>query len=67
MCSVCDTWSREAVTKVHCSTDQICPDTDENGQLLFPDPRTGEPINFNFLPTYASTGLGVMAHTVQVG
>ncbi|CAE7457216.1 unnamed protein product, partial [Symbiodinium microadriaticum] len=61
------TWKREALTKVHCSTDQKCNDVDEEtGELKYPDPRTGEPINFNFLPTYASEGLGVMAHTVQV-
>ena len=34
--------------------------------MKYPDPRTGEPINFNFLPTYADAGLGVMPHTVQV-
>ncbi|CAE7424544.1 unnamed protein product, partial [Symbiodinium microadriaticum] len=30
------------------------------------DPRTGDPINFNFLPAYAHSSLGVMPHTVQV-
>mmetsp|Transcript_23430 Transcript_23430/g.34391 ORF Transcript_23430/g.34391 Transcript_23430/m.34391 type:complete len:824 (-) Transcript_23430:274-2745(-) len=59
-------WKREALTKVHCSTDQYCEDVNENGELKYPDPRTGEPINFNFLPTYASEGLAVMPHTVQV-
>lgn len=44
--------------KVHCSTDQTCPDV--------PDPRTGEPINFNFLPVYAGSRLGVMPHQVQL-
>jgi len=52
------TWGREAAIKVHCSTGQQCKD--------FPDPRTGEPINFNFLPTYATPALGVFPHTVQV-
>ena len=32
----------------------------------YPDPRTGEPINFNFLPTYATAALGVYPHTIQV-
>lgn len=50
-------YGREVAVKVHCSTGQKCPD--------FPDPRTGEPINFNFLPTYADPALGVMPHTVQ--
>jgi hypothetical protein len=60
-------WQRDALTKVHCSTDQYCDDIDEStGALKYPDPRTGEPINFNFLPTYASNKLGVMPHTVQV-
>jgi hypothetical protein len=52
------TWGREAAIKVHCSTGQHCND--------FPDPRTGEPLNFNFLPTYATPALGVFPHTVQV-
>lgn len=51
-------WGKEAGVKVHCSTGQVCPD--------FPDPRTGEPINFNFLPTYAIPELGVFPHTIQV-
>ena len=38
----------------------------DTGAYKYPDPRTGEPINFNFLPTYADAGLGVMPHTVQV-
>ena len=52
------TWGREAGIKVHCSTGQFCKD--------FPDPRTGKPINFNFLPTHTHPGLGVFPHTVQV-
>lgn len=43
--------------KVHASTGQYAED--------FPDPKTGEPINFNFLPHYADSRLGVMPHTVQ--
>jgi hypothetical protein len=43
--------------KVHASTGQAA----EN----FADPNTGEPINFNFLPHYADSRLGVLPHTVQ--
>jgi hypothetical protein len=46
------------IPQVHCSTGQKCDN------IL--DPRTGEPINFNFLPTYAHPGMGVFPHTVQV-
>ncbi len=46
-----------AYIKVHASTGQYADD--------FPDPRTGEPINFNFLPHFADERLGVMPHTVQ--
>lgn len=51
------TWGREVAVKVHCSVGQVCED--------YPDLRTGEAINFNFLPTHASRSMGVMAHTVQ--
>jgi hypothetical protein len=51
-------WGKEALVKVHCSTNQQCSN--------FVDPRTGDPLNFNFLPTYASSKLGVLPHTVQV-
>lgn len=51
------TWGREAAIKVHCSTGQHC----EN----YLDPRTGDLLNFNFLPTYADAGLAVFPHTVQ--
>jgi hypothetical protein len=47
-----------SLIQVHCSTGQTCED--------YPDPRTGEPINFNFLPTYTHPGMGVFPHTVQV-
>ncbi|KAJ1441705.1 hypothetical protein B484DRAFT_415090 [Ochromonadaceae sp. CCMP2298] len=70
---VAEHWSREALTKVHCSTSQYCTEvitlSDGSTALKYPDPRdpTGtSPINFNFLPTYARAGLGVMPHTVQV-
>ena len=52
------TWGKEAAVKVHCSSSQVCDD--------YPDPRTGEPINFNFLPTFADPALGVFPHTVQM-
>ena len=44
--------------KVHCSTGQVCED--------FPDPITGDPVNFNFLPMFATSALGVFPHTVQM-
>eukprot|EP01126_Amoeba_proteus_P003653 TRINITY_DN11212_c0_g1_i1.p1 TRINITY_DN11212_c0_g1~~TRINITY_DN11212_c0_g1_i1.p1 ORF type:complete len:629 (+),score=71.66 TRINITY_DN11212_c0_g1_i1:402-2288(+) len=43
--------------KEHISSGQFCDG--------FKDPVTGGPLNFNFLPYYASKGLGVMPHTVQ--
>lgn len=43
--------------KVHCSQKQVAKG--------FNDPETGEPLNFNFLPYYATPELGVMPHTVQ--
>eukprot|EP01041_Mallomonas_annulata_P004772 gene4772-9496_t len=52
------TWGREAAVKVHCSTGQTCDQ--------YSDPRTGEPVNFNFLPMFAVPQLGVLPHTVQV-
>lgn len=53
-----ETWGREAAVKVHCSTKQTCSE--------FLDPRTNEPINFNFLTYFAHSSLGVLPHTVQV-
>jgi hypothetical protein len=44
--------------KVHCSTGQEAPN--------YIDPKTGEPINYNFLPHFAAPAVGVMPHTVQV-
>lgn len=46
-----------AFVKCHCSTGQTCPH--------YLDPRTGQPVNFNFLPMFADARLGVMPHTVQ--
>lgn len=44
--------------KAHCSTGQTADG--------YPDPKTGDPINFNFLPHYADKRLGVMPHTVEM-
>lgn len=52
------TWGREAGVKVHCSTGQKC--------YNYKDPITGDPLNFNFLPYYATKALGVFPHTIQV-
>eukprot|EP00981_Chlorochromonas_danica_P003550 scaffold659_cov192-Ochromonas_danica.AAC.63 len=52
------TWGREAAIKVHCSTGQTCE--------TFLDPRTGDPANFNFLPTFAHPSMGIFPHTVQM-
>lgn len=43
--------------KVHCSTGQTAAG--------YPDPVTGQDINFNFLPHHADKRLGVLPHTVQ--
>jgi hypothetical protein len=44
--------------KAHCSTGQVADG--------YPDPVTGNPINFNFLPHYADARMGVMPHTVEI-
>lgn len=51
------TYNASVFIKVHCSTGQKCEH--------FTDPRTGEPLNFNFLPMMADSRLGIMPHTVQ--
>ncbi|KAI9209031.1 uncharacterized protein BJ171DRAFT_488260 [Polychytrium aggregatum] len=43
--------------KVHCSSGQVAKG--------FKDERTGEDINFNFLPHFATKNLGVLVHTVE--
>ncbi len=48
---------RPAYVKIHCSTGQTAAG--------YPDPGTGEPINFNFLPHFADARMGIMPHTVQ--
>lgn len=52
-----DTYGKPTYVKVHCTQNQ----TAEH----FQDPESGEPLNFNFLPYYADTRLGVLPHTVQ--
>lgn len=54
-----ETYGREAAVKVHCSSGQYCDDR-------FLDRSSGEPINFNLLPSLARPSLAVLVHTVQV-
>lgn len=51
-------YHKKFTTKVHISSGQTTE--------AYPDPDTGEPLNFNFLPFYADPRLGVLPHTVQV-
>jgi hypothetical protein len=51
-------WDRFSAVKVHCSTGQYCSQ--------YFDPRSNEPVNFNFLPSFAHHNLGIFPHTVQV-
>jgi len=53
-----DAHGMQVFVKAHCSSGQTCPD--------YPDPRTGEPINFNFLPALGAPLLNVMPHTAQI-
>jgi len=48
---------RRAYMKIHCSTGLAAEG--------YPDPVTGQDINFNFLPHFADPRLGVQPHTVQ--
>lgn len=52
-----EAWGADARIKIHTSTGQTAEG--------FVDPQTGEPLDFNHLPTYADPRLGVMPHTVQ--
>jgi hypothetical protein len=52
-----EVYRREAFIDLHCSTGQVAEH--------FSDPRTGEPLNYNFLPCFADPRMGVMPHTVQ--
>lgn len=51
------TYGKHVFIKVHASSGQVAQG--------FPDPVTGSPINFNFLPHFADARLGVLPHTVQ--
>jgi hypothetical protein len=48
---------KKSHVKVHVSSGQEASS--------FPDPRTGHPINYNFLPHFAIPEVGVLPHTVQ--
>lgn len=50
-------YGKKMYIKCHCSSGQTCPD--------YKDPVSGKPINFNFLPYYATKKLGIYPHTVQ--
>ena len=52
-----ETYNIPAYVKVHCTQNQLADH--------YFHPETQEPLNFNFLPYYADTRLGVMPHTVQ--
>ena len=54
-----DKYSIPTYIKVHCSTGQ-----NVDG-LKYPDPDNGKPINFNQLPHFAVSELGVLPHTVE--
>lgn len=51
------TYGKPTYVKVHCSQKQQAKH--------FKDPETGTPLNFNFLPYFATPNLGAMPHTVQ--
>ncbi len=50
-------YHKKAYIKVHCTQGQSAPH--------FKDPKTGEALNYNFLPHYAVPEVGVFPHTVQ--
>lgn len=50
-------YGKRSYIKCHASTGQTCPDLS--------DPRSGDPINFNFLPMLASKTMGVLPHPIQ--
>ena len=50
-------YGKPTYVKVHCTQNQVAKN--------FVDPETGEALNFNFLPYYADSRLGVLPHTVQ--
>jgi hypothetical protein len=50
-------YDKELHVKIHVSSGQTAEG--------FNDPRSGEPINYNFLPHFADRHVGVLPHTVQ--
>lgn len=52
-----ETYQKRAAIKIHSSSGQTAEG--------YPDPITGEDINFNFLPHFADSRLGVLPHTVE--
>lgn len=52
-----DAYGKPAYVKVHCTQSQYAES--------FLDPETGDPLNFNFLPYYSDSRMGVLPHTVQ--
>jgi hypothetical protein len=52
-----DKYDAHVAIKVHASTGQTA--------VGYKDPETGQDINFNMLPHFADTRLGVLPHTVQ--
>ena len=61
---------KKAYIKCHCSTGQTCAHYKvlpyRDSHLTVQDPRTGQPLNFNYLPIFADQQLGIMPHTVQM-
>ncbi len=47
--------NKKTYIKVHCSQGQICPH--------YQDPWTHQPLNFNFLPMFSDSNMGVYPHT----
>ena len=54
---VAERFGKPTYMKAHCSSGQTADD--------FIDPATGKPINYNYLPHFADTRMGLMPHTVQ--
>lgn len=53
-----DTYGKKADIKIHVSQGQKAES--------YLDPKTGEPVNYNFLPMFADPAVGVLPHTVQL-
>ncbi|MCG8669687.1 MAG: hypothetical protein MI867_09780 [Pseudomonadales bacterium] len=50
-------YGKPTYVKVHCTQSQYAK--------TYVDPENGEPLNFNFLPYYTDSRMGVLPHTVQ--